>query len=325
MRLDRREHRAQVRLGRERGVDEVVRDLVVLAPGEQDHVGLFEGAAGAPDLLVVGDHRTRPLEVDDEAEVGLVEAHAERDGRDQRLDLVRAQGVLEPQPVLGFEAAVVRRDRDSRAESSHAGDALAVGDREAVDDAGAGQSFELLGEPGEAFGLVAEFDRLQPEAVARQRAADDDETGPELRRDVGDDAVVRRRRRREDGNVARQQRDDAPDAPVVGPEVVAPVGDAVRLVDDEQPDRALDDGQRPLAEAWVRRVAPARRCSRSTSFAAIAASISGQVSVLALLIERARTPARSAIVCWSRISDRSGLISSVGPCPASRRRRVARK
>ena len=45
-------------------------------------------AAGPADLLVVGDRRAGRLVVDDEGEVGLVEAHAERRGGDDDLELV---------------------------------------------------------------------------------------------------------------------------------------------------------------------------------------------------------------------------------------------
>ncbi len=74
---------------------EVLGDLVVLAAGQEDAVGALDGAARAADLLVVGDRRARPLVVDDEAEVRLVEAHPERDRRHERLHLAGDQGVLE--------------------------------------------------------------------------------------------------------------------------------------------------------------------------------------------------------------------------------------
>ena len=41
------------------------------------------------------------------------------------------------------------------------------------------------------------------------------------------------------------------------------------------------------------------------------------------LMVAARTPSRSAIAIWLRISARSGLMISVGPWPSSRRTRVA--
>ena len=89
-RRERVEHRGGLLLARHRRGGEVAPDVAVLGPGQQQHVGALGGAAGAADLLVVGDGRRRRAEVHDEPEVGLVEAHAERAGRDQRLDLVVA-------------------------------------------------------------------------------------------------------------------------------------------------------------------------------------------------------------------------------------------
>ena len=98
---------------REGRVHEVLGDVVVLAPGQEDAVGMLDGATGATDLLVVGDGRARPLVVDDEAEVGLVEAHPERDRRDERLQLVGDEGVLERLALLGREVRVVRAGIDA--------------------------------------------------------------------------------------------------------------------------------------------------------------------------------------------------------------------
>jgi hypothetical protein len=57
---------------------------------------------------------------------------------------------------------------------------------------------------------------------------------------VRDDAVVRGRGGREHGHARVQRSKDPADPPIVRPKVVSPVGDAVRLVDHEQADRALD-------------------------------------------------------------------------------------
>ena len=74
----------------------------------------------------------------------------------------------------------------------------------------------------------------------------------ELVGDVGHDAVVRGGRRREHRHVRVEQLEDPADPAVVRAEVVAPVGDAVRLVDDEQADRALDRRQDVGRESLVR-------------------------------------------------------------------------
>ncbi len=91
-------------LGRgERLGDEEVLDVGVLHAAQQDGVAAVEGATGPTDLLVVGDRRARRLEVDDEAEVGLVVAHAERGGGDERLDLVGLQPAFRLDPGVAVE------------------------------------------------------------------------------------------------------------------------------------------------------------------------------------------------------------------------------
>ena len=93
---------------------------------------------------------------------------------------------------------------------------------------------------------------LEGEAVATERAAERGELGAELFADVGDDAVV-------GGGGAAEHRhgggveavDDLADPPVVGPEVVTPVGDAVDLVDDHQPGSGTDQRHRQIGELRI--------------------------------------------------------------------------
>ena len=69
--------------------DATVRDAATTM-AEYD-VGAVDAAAGAPHLLVVGDGGGGRPEVDDEGEVGLVEAHPQRGGGHQRAQPVLAQ------------------------------------------------------------------------------------------------------------------------------------------------------------------------------------------------------------------------------------------
>jgi hypothetical protein len=75
--------------------------------------------------------------VDDEAEIGLVEAHPEGDRRDQRLHLVADQRVLEHLAVGRGHRAAVGTGVDAAGLEPQS-DPLRVGDREAVDDPAAG-------------------------------------------------------------------------------------------------------------------------------------------------------------------------------------------
>ena len=113
-------------------------------------------------------------------------------------------------------------------------------------------------------GQHGEVQRLAVEPAAQhERLA---AAGRELLGDVGDDPAVGRRGRREHRRAGRQVAEQRPDAAVVGPEVVAPVGDAVRLVDDEQPGGRRQPRQHGVAEAGV--VEPLRADQQHVDLAA---------------------------------------------------------
>ena len=90
----------------------------------------------------------------DEAEIALVEAHPQRNGGDERLDVVSEQAFLERQALLGLQLAVVRGGVDAMGDQP-AADAFGVRDRQRVDDAASRQLRQALCEPGESRRLVA--------------------------------------------------------------------------------------------------------------------------------------------------------------------------
>ena len=250
-RLQRRQDLVHVHGRRECRIHEVRGDRVVLAPTQKHPIGMLDSATGATDLLVVRDRRAGPLVVDHEAEIWLVEPHAEGHRRDQCLDLARTEGVFELFALLGGEVRVVGVRIDPLAPQER-GDALSVRHGQAVDDAAAEELRKLAGEPGESFRLVVERDRIESKRIASQGSAKDLDSGAELVDDIGDDPIVGGCGRGQDRDAWGEESKDARDAPVVGAEVVTPVGDAVRLVHHEQTDRAPDAGQDIGREALVR-------------------------------------------------------------------------
>ena len=86
-------------------------------------------------------------------------------------------------------------------------------------------------------------------------------------------------------------------------------------------ERRIPGSSRALKSALANRWADTNRTSIRS--AARSSSIAAQSSRLAELIVTARRPRRSAASIWLRISESSGLTTSVGPCPRSRRTRVA--
>ena len=63
-------------------LDEVIGDLVVFFPVQQNAVGIFDCSPGSPHLLIVVYDGARSLEVDDESKVGLIKTHSESDRSD---------------------------------------------------------------------------------------------------------------------------------------------------------------------------------------------------------------------------------------------------
>ena len=74
----------------------------------------------------------------------------------------------------------------------------------------------------------------------------------ELFRDVVDDAVIGGRGGRENRYAWIQRPEDPTDPAIVRPKVVPPVGDAVRLIDDEEADGTLDPRQEVGHERLIR-------------------------------------------------------------------------
>ncbi len=272
--------------------DEVLGDVVVLATGQDDPVGMLDRAPRTPDLLVVGDGRAGPLVVDDEPEVGLVEAHPERDRGHERLQLVGDEGVLERLALLGREVGVVRAGIDA-GRAQERGDALRVGDRQAVDDAaarpstGSARRARPAVPPGSASGMASSTSER-----AGQRPAQDRRAVAELLGDVGDDPVVGGGRGRQHRDARVEHPQDPADAPVVRPEVVAPVGDAVRLVDDEQADRALDARQDVAQKRSLAR--RSGEMSRTSMASAASPSCDGLPLVDVARVDRRRPEAQAA-------------------------------
>ncbi len=180
-----------------------------------------------------------------EPQIGLVEAHAECRGGDQRLHLVSLQRLFGGLAFGGVGAAGVGQDVVPGL-GQEGGGVFGGRHGEAVDDAAAGQRVEVLGEPGQPTVRGAQLEHPEPQRVAGQRAAQGEHVasaGAELFGDVVDDPLVRGRGGGEHRDAVAEFADQVTDAPVVGAEVVAPVADAVRLIDHQQAERSHQPGQ----------------------------------------------------------------------------------
>ena len=235
---------------------------------EQRRPGRLAVPAGPPDLLVVRVQRVGRLGVEHEPHVGLVHPHAERAGRDHHLDVAAHERVLGRLSVLAGQAAVVVHGVDAVV-PQHRGQLLGPAVGRGVDDAGAarldpagagrqrrvvraGPAVDLL-----VVGLAVQREQHLPDHLVPlgRRRADQVDAEPDVGPvGVPDDDLAGRAsaaaRRSPRGPGARRSRSARaaggepsaraaePSREVLRPEVVAPLADAVGLVDDEQRDPA---------------------------------------------------------------------------------------
>ena len=247
--FERLQHLPGFVAGGKRAFDEIVDDPAVLFAAEQNPPGVFDPPAGAPDLLVIGHRRPGRLIVDDEAEVGLVETHAERGRGHERLDAVFDQRPLQRLAPLSRLPRVGSDLQSPRPQPFGHPDGVA--DRQRIDDPAAGQPGQPFGEPGHALGLRGQADCLERERRAVEIAAQHRQVRAERRAEIVGHAVVRGRGRRQQAEVRREVADDAFDQAIVGPEIVPPVGDAMRFVHHQKGDAPGDPGQNFGVEAFV--------------------------------------------------------------------------
>ena len=175
--------------------------------------------------------------MDDEAHIGLVDAESEGIGGDDDAEAVAGEGVLDADAVLFGHAGVVAGAADASPLQglSEGLDALAGG---AVDDGGSliAEGLQELGNLFQLLLLAADADGMEAEVGAVK--ASDANVGvveAEARDDVVAHKGVGGGGEGDDGRIAEAGAGGA-EVAVAGAEVVAPLGDAVRLVDGEEGD-----------------------------------------------------------------------------------------
>ena len=218
---------------------------------------------GAARLLVVGLEARRQRPVPDRAHVGLVDAHPERVGGDHDVGLAAHERVLRAGAGIRGHAGVVG-GRLQALGAEQLGDLLGALAGSAIDDRGA-VLFELEARDERSSfagdgSVTVEREDVEAEVRAVEARSHsfglpEAEPGDDLLRDLG----RRGRRAGHRGRVA-ELLDDRGQAQVVRAEIVAPLGHAMGLVDDEQGDPALRDR---VSEGGATRSARGRRRRRS--------------------------------------------------------------
>ena len=212
-------------------------ELCDIGGGEKQHAIAGQSvASGSSGFLIVALDVLRQVVVDDEADVRLVDAHAERDRRAHHLRLVAQERLLIFRALRVREARVIRTRAD------------AIRDEPLGKPLG-GLAAEAINDPALLPPLAHKFDDLRICSVFRQHAirevgpveARDENCGVahvELAHDVIAHALGGRRGERHERH-AGEVRAQVGNLPVFGPEIVAPFRDAVRLVNRDERDFPL--------------------------------------------------------------------------------------
>ena len=184
-----------------------------------------------PGLLVVGLDRLRHVQMNHAPHVGLVDAHPERDRRTDHRHLVARELVLHLLAQRARQTRVIRLRRNPRiAQTLRRG--LRVHPPQRVDDR---RRLRIARQqPHQPFGRLLlrhhPIRQVGP-VVARTELAD--ARPPELLHDVRRHPIRRRRRQRRHRRIRETTR-QLRELPVVGPKLVPPLRDAVRLIDRDQ-------------------------------------------------------------------------------------------
>ena len=177
----------------------------------------------------------------DEAHVGLVDAHAEGDGRDHHDAVLLQESVLVAAARALVHAGVVG-ERAHAAPAEVLGEGLGAQARGAIDDA----AFALVA--GDELGELAArlVLRLEAERDVRPVERVQEDARPALEQALGD--VLARRlvggRREGEGLDVAERPAGATDRAVLGAEIVPPLRHAMRLVDGEPPDAGVAQARR---------------------------------------------------------------------------------
>ena len=233
-------------------LDEELLDHDVLAAEEEDTFPRRAVAAGPARFLIVAFDVLGHLVVDDVADVALVDAHAEGIGGDDDLYLVVRKGVLHGPAHVITETGMVMTGFDA-APRQFLIDPVYFLARRRIDDAAV---FLMLLDVGQGkVELAVRADDAEIE-VRPVEAADKDAfllQAQEVHH-ILLDLFRRRRRESPDDRPLRQGRDPVLDGTVAGPEIVAPLGDAVRFIDDEHGNiDALHEGREEFVFQAFRR------------------------------------------------------------------------
>ncbi len=198
---------------------------------EQQTVARQPITSGATGLLIVAFQIFWQVVVNDVADVGLIDTHAEGDGGAHDLHFIAQEELLVSPAFLAAEASVVGACGKTTARQRF-GEAICRGAARAVDDAalmlsGTGKLDDLLKRLILGQNAVGEIGAIEARNKNLRSAKG------ETRDHVGPHAFRSRGGQCHHGHV-RQRRTQLGDLAVLGTEIVTPFTDAMRLVDRDE-------------------------------------------------------------------------------------------
>ena len=206
--------------------------LVVLAIDQRAPCRLTV-PAGAAELLIERLDRAREVGMNHEADVGLVDPQSEGIGRHHDRDLSAHEPVLAGGPIGGLHPAMVGGHLEASGAQAR-GQVVECPDRRHVDDSAALGPPQEIGHLLLPLLLVIGGGHREMEVGPIEPGMDDPGVGDvQLFENIFDHLLGRRRGEGEHGRPAKLV-DDRAQALVLGTEVMPPLADAMRLVDDEE-------------------------------------------------------------------------------------------
>ena len=199
---------------------------------QSERLGRQSVAAGAADLLIIAFDRAGQIGVEDEAHILLVDAHAEGDGRDHHHALALEEGVLIEAARAGVEPGVIGQSVEAGAPQPMR-HRLGLAARGAIDDPALPR---MPAQKAHDAPLRIVLPLEGETQIGPREGGDEDvrRAREEPRDDIGAGGRPRRRGDGEDGRRAEPLGEFA-EPRIIGPELMAPMRDAMRLVDREQP------------------------------------------------------------------------------------------
>ena len=208
---------------------ELIEFLQVLIAVEGQTDAFATVTTGTPRLLIIALQRLRNVIVNHKAHIGLVDAHAKGDGSHNDVDLLHEEVVLRLRASGRVEASMIGSRLDIVG-TQHFGQVFNLLARQAINDAAL--VFVLL---DETHDVLVDVLGLWPYLIVKIGAVEralklngiDD---AQVLLDVRAHLVGSRGRQRNDGSLAYLV-DDGPYAPVLRSEVMAPLRNAMSLID----------------------------------------------------------------------------------------------